>query len=114
MATIVTAYLIGLGVGSWLGAGLTRKFSAQQAVWLVIGLELAIGAYAVASPVLLYDLLYWKFGWLYRNFWLAAILHLATLVIPTMFMGSHTAALDPRLAEPTTGTSQITWAGLRQ
>ncbi len=88
VATIVTAYLLGLGIGSWLGARFTCRITARRAAQIVIGLELAVGAYAVLSPTLLYDLLYWKLGWMYKELWLAALMHLATLVVPTMLMGA--------------------------
>lgn len=87
VAIIVAAYMFGLGLGSLVGARLSDRLSSRQALMLFAVLEMSMAAYAFLSPTLLYDILYQRFGWMYANLWVAGLLHVLTLVLPTMLMG---------------------------
>ncbi len=67
-AIIVTSFLIGMGIGSWLAAQKVRSLSRQQALLYFSLTELAIGLIAIFSPWFLYDFLYVRWSWLYRIF----------------------------------------------
>ncbi len=88
VAIIVSMYMIGLGAGSLIGANVSKRVSPSNALYFFAGLEIFVAFYAFASPALLYDLLYTRFGWLYAHGWLAAVLHCAALLLPTCAMGS--------------------------
>ncbi len=77
VAIIVSMYMIGLGIGSLGAANLSKRVSPNNALYYFAGLELFVAMYALASPALLYDVLYVRFGGLYANGWLAALLHFA-------------------------------------
>src|SRR5512147_3349564 len=58
VAMIVAAFMAGLGIGSHVGGRLSTRLGLQSALVAFAGLELAIGAFGVASPFLYYDWLY--------------------------------------------------------
>ena len=87
VSIIVAAYMLGLGLGSLLGARLSRGLTPRTSLKVFAGLELCVAAYAYFSPILLYSVLYQRFGWAYGNLWTATLLHILTLVLPTTLMG---------------------------
>ncbi len=87
VAIIVAAYMLGLGLGSLVGARLSDRLSSRQALTLFAVLEICVATYAFLSPTLLYNVLYKRFGWMYADLWVAALLHVLTLVLPTLLMG---------------------------
>lgn len=87
VSIIVAAYMLGLGLGSLLGAHFSRRMTPRKALTVFASLEMSIAVYAFLSPTLLYDILYQRLGWMYTNLWVAAGLHVATLVLPTTLMG---------------------------
>ncbi len=88
VSIIVAVYLLGLGLGSLGGAWLSRRLSADSALKWFGRLELTIGLCAVISPMVLYDLLYLRYGSLYGDVRVAFALHFAVLIIPTCLMGA--------------------------
>lgn len=87
IAVIVAAFMVGLGVGSHLGATLSTRVPASRALVLFALCELAIAAFGASSCRLFYDLLYVRWGWLYAEPVRGALLQLAGLAVPTMLMG---------------------------
>ena len=87
IAVIVAAFMLGLGLGSHLGAVASVRVSASRALALFGGCELAIAAYGASSRWLLYDWLYLRHGSLYADLWRGALLHFAALAVPTVLMG---------------------------
>lgn len=87
VAIIVSAYMLGIGFGSAIGAAISRRVSPDRAL-LCFGLvELLIGGLAFISPSFLYDFLYLQHGQLYRELPQAAFLHTVVLLLPTTLMG---------------------------
>ncbi len=99
ISIIVAAYMLGLGVGSLVGAYVSRKRSPRSSLALFAGLELAVAVYAYFSPVLFYDLLYQRLGYLYDDLFTASLLHVLTLVFPTTLMGMTLPLLTSALAQ---------------
>ena len=58
IAVIVAVFMLGLGLGSRLGAALSRRVTAGRALVLFAACELGIAAYGAVSCPLLYDYLY--------------------------------------------------------
>ena len=65
MSTVLTAFMLGLAIGSWLLGRIADRIARPLKLYAL--LELAIGAYALAFPSILAatDIFY---GWLYRSF----------------------------------------------
>lgn len=87
VAVIVSAYMVGLGVGSLIGARLSRVLSPTASLTVFAILEILIGLCGVVSPYVLYDLLYLRNGSLYADLWTGCLLHFAVLILPTSLMG---------------------------
>ena len=87
IALIVAAFLAGLGIGSEAGGRLSVRLGNRAALRGFAVVELAVGLFGLASATIYYDWLYVRLGWLYAAPWRAALLHLATLALPTVLMG---------------------------
>lgn len=87
VAIIVSAYMLGIGLGSLLGAGISRRLSPGRTIQCFAIVELLIGGIALISPWFLYDFLYLQHGQLYQELFLAAFLHTVVLLLPTTLMG---------------------------
>jgi predicted membrane-bound spermidine synthase len=87
IAVIVAVFMAGLGLGSRLGAATSTKVTAAHALVLFAACELGIAAYGAASCWMLYDWLYVRHGSLYADPLRGALMHLATLALPTVLMG---------------------------
>ncbi len=87
IALIVAAFLAGLGVGSELAGRLSARLGARAALRAFAAVELAVGVFGLASSRIYYDWLYVHLGWLYASAGRAAVLHLASLGLPTALMG---------------------------
>jgi predicted membrane-bound spermidine synthase len=87
VALIVGSFLLGLGFGSHAGGLLSERLPRRKALLGFALLELGVAAFGLASPYLLYDLLYVKASWLYRTPWAAGLLHFLSLLFPTTLMG---------------------------
>jgi spermidine synthase len=87
IAMIVGAFMAGLGAGSHLGGGLSARASRAVALRTFAALELGIAAFGAASSWIYYDWLYLRAGWLYSPAWRAAVMHVASFLVPTVLMG---------------------------
>lgn len=87
VAMIVAAFMAGLGIGSHLGGTWSLRLDAVAALRRFVLVELGIALMGAASCFLYYDLLYMRAHWLYDEPWRAALMHLATLLPPTILMG---------------------------
>jgi predicted membrane-bound spermidine synthase len=79
--------MLGLGLGSHLGGVASTRVTARRALILFAGCELGIAGYGALSRPLFYDWLYVRHGWLYAQPLRGALLHFATLLVPTLLMG---------------------------
>ena len=87
VAMIVSGFLAGLGLGSYLGGALSARVGPRTALRSFAVLELAVGCFAAASCWLYYDLLYLADPSLYASGWGAILGHFLALVVPTTLMG---------------------------
>lgn len=88
VAIIVAAYLLGIGVGSYLGAKLSRRLTPRQALTAFAVFEMLVAICGYVSPWVLYTLLYEQFGWAYSSVLTTGCLHFSALIIPTTLMGA--------------------------
>ncbi|MGE0452069.1 MAG: fused MFS/spermidine synthase [Vicinamibacteria bacterium] len=99
VASVVAAFMLGLGAGSHWGGVLSARVSRRRALLLFAALEAAIGLFALGSAPLYYDLLYRRLGWLYGVPWRDALLHVAALLPPTALMGMSLPFLTRAMVE---------------
>jgi len=99
VSTVLTAFMLGLAVGSWLFGRITDK--SVQPLKIFALLELGIGAYAIAFPTILAttDVLYrWFFRSFHPSFYPLSLFRFALsiiiLLIPTAFMGGTLPVLS--------------------
>lgn len=86
--TIVTsAFLGGLGMGSWLGGRLADRLDSTGAIRAYGLCNLGIAAFAVISKWLFYDVLFRQVGELTTSDTLALVIAFASLLCPTVLMG---------------------------
>ena len=88
VAIIVACYMLGMGVGSLLGARLSRRLQPATALLCFAIFEFGIGLCALASPTVLYQILYLRYGWMYGDLTVACLLHFLVLILPTTLMGA--------------------------
>ena len=99
VSTVLTAFMLGLAVGSWLFGKIGDR--SLRPLRLYALLELAVGAYAFAFPAILNvtDIFY---GWFYRSFTpgfyprslVRFIISITILFIPTALMGGTLPVLS--------------------
>jgi predicted membrane-bound spermidine synthase len=99
IAVIVAVFMLGLGLGSRLGAGLSRRVTPGRALLLFAACELGIAGYGALSCPLLYDFLYTRQGWLYAEPLRGGLMHFATLAVPTILMGMSLPLLTRAVVE---------------
>ena len=87
IAVIVAAFMVGLGVGSQLGAVASTRVAPRRALVLFAACELGIAAFGALSVRLYYDWLYLRWGWLFAEPVRAGVLQFASLSLPTVLMG---------------------------
>jgi hypothetical protein len=87
IAVIVAAFMLGLGLGSHLGAVVSARISRSRALALFAACELAIAAFGALSCTLYYDWLYVRWGWVYGEPLRGGLLQFASLALPTILMG---------------------------
>ena len=87
IAVIVAAFMLGLGLGSHLGAVVSARIARPRALALFAACELAIAAFGAMSCTLYYDWLYVRWGWVYGEPLRAGLLQFASLALPTILMG---------------------------
>ncbi len=87
VAMIVGAFMAGLGIGSHAGGLRSARLTPRLAMQWFGCVEIGIGLFGALSPLLYYDLLYARAGWLYAAPWRAATAHFLALLPPTVLMG---------------------------
>jgi len=87
IAIITAAFMAGLGIGSHLGGVVSTRLNRRNAVVGFAVLELAVGAFAIASVPIYYHLLYARAIWLYSSLATATVVHFLSLLPPTVLMG---------------------------
>jgi MFS family permease len=108
VALIVAAFLAGLGLGSYAGGVLSGRVGSRRALFIFAWLELGIGAFALLSCSLYYDLLYVRLAALYASPWSAGLLHFLALLVPTTVMGMSLPFLvRASVADPATASKTI-------
>src|SRR5262245_8770978 len=88
VTVIVTAFMAGLGFGSLLGGRWADRLSPRRALLGFAACEAAIGAFALVSPWLYYDVAYLRLSFLARSAAALPLLHLLLLLPPTLLMGA--------------------------
>ena len=83
----MTAFLAGLGAGSYVGGRLSARLTPSRALTGFALVELGVAVFGAVSAPLYYDLLYVRAGWLYDTAWSGALFHFAALAAPTLLMG---------------------------
>lgn len=84
---VVASYLLGLGLGSLLGAWLSDRLSRRSAVQTYGFCNLGIAVFAVFSRFLFYDLLFRQLGSLAQSMMWTLLIVFISLLIPTLLMG---------------------------
>src|SRR5262245_35394946 len=84
---IVAAFMAGLGLGNLAGGHLADRFSSRRNLLMFVAAEAAIGAYALVSPWLLYEVLYHQVAPFTPSTAASAGILFAALLWPTFFMG---------------------------
>ena len=87
VATIVAAFMAGLGIGSHAGSVLSLRLRPERALAAFAALEIGVAAFGMVSCTLFYDVLYVRASGLYAVPWRAGLLHFASLLLPTVLMG---------------------------
>src|SRR5882672_3715013 len=87
IAVIVAAFMLGLGLGSHLGAVVSTRISRHRALALFAACELTIAAFGALSCTLYYDWLYVRWGTAFGEPVRAGLLQFASLALPTILMG---------------------------
>ena len=85
---IVTAFMVGLGLGSLLGGRFGDRLARRASLLAFAGCELVIGLFALASPTLYYDIAYLRLGHFVQTPALLPAVHFALLLLPTLLMGA--------------------------
>lgn len=87
VAMIVSSFMAGLGIGSYVGGVLSSKLNSRTALRAFAVVELGIGLFGALSSHLYYDWAYGKIPWLFESPWRACTYHFAALLVPTFLMG---------------------------
>lgn len=84
---IVTAFMAGLGCGSFFGGVLADQGTPRRNLLLFGAAEALIAIFGLVSKPLFYDLLYLKFGGIADSRLLTALVLMLALLVPTFLMG---------------------------
>jgi predicted membrane-bound spermidine synthase len=85
-ATIVAAFMAGLGLGNLLGGALADRLGARRSLLAFAGANLGVGAFGWASIAIFYDL-YRQVAAYVQGLPAAFAFHFVLLVVPTTLMG---------------------------
>lgn len=107
---IVTAFMLGLGLGSMVGGYLGDRWGPRLSLRAFAIAELCIGAFGLLSKALYYDVLYGMYPDLAATPALAAAVLLASLLWPTFFMGVSLPLLARALTTRLDGTGRVVGA----
>ena len=104
---IVTAFMAGLGVGSLVGGRYADRFGRRTSVLAFAACEVLIGAFALISPWLYYDVAYVRLDFLVRYPLALPTVHLGLLLVPTFLMGASLPLLSRGLVAGTSGAARV-------
>ena len=108
---IVTAFMIGIGLGGLAGGSLADRGSNLQSLIWFAGVELAISIFGFFSKAFFYDTLYLEFSWMAGSRWITAPVLVAALLVPTFLMGMSlpllARAMIGNLADAATLTGRL-------
>ena len=83
VAIVVTAFLLGLGIGSLAGGALSKVPNCAPLVWFCVA-ELCIGCFGLLSLGLFHWVGRYTLGW---SAWGTSVTALLLVLFPTLFMG---------------------------
>ena len=108
---IVTAYMVGLGVGSLAGGRLADRLGRKAAARAFAVAEVLVALFGAASPWLYYDVAYVHLGALVRHAAVLPALHFSLLVVPTLLMGASLPLVSRALVsdEGPSAARRIAW-----
>ena len=101
ISLIVSVFMLGLGIGSYVGGKWAARTSHSERLLIFIIAELLIGAFGFFSKFLLYDVLYGSV--MIESMVIMALIICCILFLPTFFMGVSLPILAQTV---TTGLSQ--------
>jgi predicted membrane-bound spermidine synthase len=84
---IVAVYMVGLGLGSFLGGRLGTRLDGRGSLWAFVAAEVGIAMFALSSKWLFYDVLYVRVRHLGETRVLGAVVLFLSLLWPTLLMG---------------------------
>lgn len=84
---IITAFMLGLGMGHLIGGRLADHLTPRQNILTVVGLEVALALFGCVSPWLYHDLLCIQLGALTEYRFTSSVLLFLLLLPPTLIMG---------------------------
>ena len=97
ITVIVTAFMAGLGIGSYLSGFYADRISRRKSILSFAACEICIAFFALLSPILLYDLVYMRFGFLAKYTGAIPVIHFTVLFLPTFLMGASLPLLSKGL-----------------
>jgi spermidine synthase len=97
---IVSAFMGGLGLGSLAGGRLADRLGAARCLWAFVGAEVLIGTFGLLSKAIYYDQLAVRLPQWGAEPATAAVVLVASLLVPTFLMGMSL----PLLARAMTGS----------
>jgi spermidine synthase len=106
IAVIVAAFMVGLGLGSHLGAVASTRVTRRRALLLFAACELAVAAFGAVSCDLYYGALYLRWGWLFAEPVRGALVQFASLLFPTVLMGMSLPFLTRATVRDAAGASR--------
>lgn len=96
---VVASYLLGLGLGSWVGGFCSDRLSGRRAVQVYGICNLAIAVFAVFSRFLFYDGLFRQLSPMAQPILLTLLIVFLSLLIPTTLMGASLPLLSKAISQ---------------
>ena len=87
VSVVVSAFMAGLGFGSYFGGVYSSKIAKKTALRLFALIEVLVGCVGLISCFVYYDLMYMQVNWLYSSLLTMIPAHFIALIIPTFLMG---------------------------
>lgn len=98
---VIASYLLGLGLGSWLGGFWSDRLSNRRAVQIYGFCNLAISLFAVFSRFLFYDVLFLRLSPMAQSTTWTLLIVFLSLLIPTTLMGVSLPLLSRAISQST-------------
>jgi predicted membrane-bound spermidine synthase len=96
---IVSAFMLGMGIGSSAGGYLADKLPQHKLIGLFALSEMMIALFALISKWFYYDVLYQTFPGISSSFWVLGLVLFFSLLLPTFFMGITLPLLSRALVQ---------------